>query len=429
MRSTAGHGLSPSRRTLANGLTSLVQRTSTHPAVTLAVTAPAGAVCDPAHHDGLAHFVARVIDRGTASRTSSAIAETLDGRGVSLSTGVNRHVFALNCSCLAEDAPPIIDLIAEIVREPVFPAGEVETRRGEIVTAIRQDDDSPANVASDAFLELLYEGHPYGRRLRGSVDSVQAVTRQDLASFHHSRFGPAGTIVAIVGDIDTAHAEELIERAFGDWSAGVVDPPPVPPPAGPDTRRRLVIPMMDKAQVDIAYGFAGVRRQDPSYYAVLLMNNVLGQYGLGGRLGDSIRERQGMAYYAYSSLDADVAAGALTVRAGVAGDHVDRAVASIDAEVGRMQREGVTPPELADTRRYLIGSMPRLLETNDGIATFLLTAQHFGLGLDFDRRLPALLEAVTLDEVNEVAARLLRTEHASIAIAGPYADTPAGLAA
>jgi len=429
MSIAAQPGLAPVRRTFSNGLTSLIQRTSTHPAVTLAVTIPAGTVCDPDDRTGLAHFAARVIDRGTASRSSADVAEALDDRGVSLNTGVNRHLFVLNCSCLAEDAPALIDLIAEIVRDPVFPPIEVDARRAEIVTAIRQDDDNPASVAGDALQELLFAGHPYGRRLRGSLSSVQAITRHDLVEFHRQRFGPAGTAVAVVGDIDPGRAADLVERAFGGWTAGAAPPMALPAHGDAVRRQRLVIPMMDKAQADIAYGFTGVRRQDPQYYAALLMNNVLGQYGLGGRLGDSIRERQGMAYYAYSSLDADLAAGALTIRAGVAGNDVDRTIASIDAEVSHMQREGVTPDELADARRYLVGSKPRLLETNDGIATFLLTAEHFGLGLDFDRRLPALLEAVTLDDVNAAAARLLRTDHASVAIAGPYAGTPAGLAA
>jgi zinc protease len=186
--------------------------------------------------------------------------------------------------------------------------------------------------------------------------------------------------------------------------------------------------MMNKSQADIAYGFAALRRRDPDYYAALLMNNVLGQYGLGGRLGDSIRERQGMAYYAYSSFDGNVAEGPLVIRAGVAAENVDRALASIDEEVGRMAVEGITPEELADAKRYMIGSMPRVLETNTGIATFLLTAEFYGLGLDFDRRLSELIDQVTLDDVNAVARRLLAVERAAIVVAGPYGDRTAGTA-
>jgi zinc protease len=172
-------------------------------------------------------------------------------------------------------------------------------------------------------------------------------------------------------------------------------------------------------QSDIAYGYAALRRLDPDHYALVLMNNVLGQYGLGGRLGDSIRERQGMAYYVFSSYDGNVAEGPLVVRAGVAPQNVERAVASIDEEVGQLLRDGVTPAELADAKRYLTGSLPRQLETNGGIASFLQSAEFFGLGLDLDRRLPGLFAAVSLDDVRAVTARVLDPDRATIVVAGP----------
>jgi zinc protease len=149
---------------------------------------------------------------------------------------------------------------------------------------------------------------------------------------------------------------------------------------------------------------------------------VFGQYSIGGRLGDSIRERQGMAYYASSSLDANVAPGPLVIRAGVNPANVDRAVASIDAEIVRLVRDGLTQKELDDSRRYLIGSIPRALETNAAIANFLQTEEFFGLGLDYDARLPDLLGAVTLDQANTAARRALDPDRATLVIAGPYED-------
>ena len=180
--------------------------------------------------------------------------------------------------------------------------------------------------------------------------------------------------------------------------------------------------MPGKVQSDIAYGFTSVTRSDPRYYALTLMNTVLGQYAMGGRLGDSIRERQGMAYYVFSGFDANVAEGPLMVRAGVNPSNVARAIASIDEELTRMAHDGVMPSELADAKRYLIGSMPRMLETNGGIAGFLHSADFFGLGLDFDQRLPGLLDAVTLEEVHEVARTFLAPDRAAIVVAGPPAD-------
>ena len=178
--------------------------------------------------------------------------------------------------------------------------------------------------------------------------------------------------------------------------------------------------MMSKAQADIAYGFTSIARSDPAFFAYTLMNNVLGQYSLGGRLGDSIRERQGMAYYVFSGFDAGVIPGPLMVRAGVGPENVARAVSSIDEELTRMASEGPTDDELTESRQYLIGSMPRTLETNAGIATYLQTVEFFGLGLDYDLRYPDLLRAVTRDEVHEAARRTLDPSRAALFVAGPF---------
>ena len=150
------------------------------------------------------------------------------------------------------------------------------------------------------------------------------------------------------------------------------------------------------------------------------MNNVLGQYGIGGRLAQSIRERQGMAYYAGSVFEAGHIAGPLLVRAGGNGANVDRAVGSIETEVAGLARDSATDEEVTNAKRYLCGAMPRSLETNAGIARFLQAAHHFDLGLDHDRRLPGLVDAVTVDSVAESARRSLVSEQAALVIAGPY---------
>jgi zinc protease len=150
------------------------------------------------------------------------------------------------------------------------------------------------------------------------------------------------------------------------------------------------------------------------------MNHAFGQYSMSGRLGDSIRERQGMAYYVSSTLDANVAPGPLAIRAGVSPANVDRAVASIDEEIIRLVSDGITAKELDESRRYLVGSIPRALETNAAIANFVQIAEFFGLGLDYDVRLPDLLGAVTLEQANAAARRALAPDRATVVIAGPY---------
>jgi zinc protease len=419
MTTFAQRGLSPTRRVLPNGAVVSVKESSTTPAVTISAAVRAGSIYDPPERLGLATLVSRVIDRGTAGRTADQLADELDNRGVSLHVAVTRHLMILTCTCLGEDFEIIFDLLADIMRRPIFPEEEVVRRRGEIITALRQDEDNPAVRAGDGLLELLYPHHPYGRRPKGTMESIESIERQDLVEFHAARFAPAALSVVIVGDVPGSRALMAAEIGFGDWQAAALpgaDVPAIDPPAA---RQQLVLPMPNKAQVDVAYGFVAVRRSDPSYYACSVMNNILGQYGLGGRLADSIRDRQGMAYYAFSTLEANLYPGPLVIRAGISPSNVDRTVASIDEEVARMAADGVTEQELQDTRRYLVGSIPRMLETNAGIAAFLQMTEHFGLGSDYDQRLPDLLAAVTRADVHDAARRLLHPDRASVVIAGP----------
>jgi len=415
-------GLSPTREVLANGVTILSKQTTTTPAVTLhASLLVAGSTSDPASLAGLAHFVSRTIDRGTTRLSADEIAEELDGRGVSLSVSVGRHALSLIATCLSEDFDAILSLLAEIVTTPTFPAVEVDRRRGEIVTMIRQDEDNPAAVATDGLMAMLYgKSHPYGRPIRGTVDIVEGIDRAALQRFHAEHIAPDAMTLAIVGDVEPGRTLDVASRALGHWTAMRIEKPTWPPLPGAFGRRTRTIPMMNKSQTDIAYGFTSIARSDPAYYAYSLMNNILGQYSLGGRLGDSIRERQGMAYYVSSALDANVIPGPLMIRAGVNPSNVERAVQSIDAELTALLASGPTAEEVVESKQYLIGSMPRTLETNAGIASFLQTIERFDLGLDYDVRMPGLLRAVSRDEVHEAAKRALDPSKAAIVVAGPY---------
>ena len=417
-------GLAPTRHALANGVTVLAKESRTIPAVTISAALQAGSLYDPSDRSGTANFLSRVIDRGTADRSAEAIAAALDLGGVSLGIGVTRHALTLRCTCLTEDFESILGLVAEIVRSPTCPDAEVATRRGAIQTGLRQDRDNPSVRVIEGLMAALYPGgHPYGRPANGTAESVDRIDPTALIGFHAARVAPSTLSLVIAGDVSAEAAIGAAERRLSDWEASPGPEPSLAAPPVPESRRRVVIPMMNKAQADIAYGFTTIRRADSTYYATWLMANILGQYGMGGRLGQSIRERQGMAYYALCAFEANVVPGPLVIRAGVSGANVDRAVASIDEELTKMAAGGVTDDELADSKRYLIGSIPRTLETNAAIAAFLQSIEQFDLGLDYDRRLPGLIDAVSKDEVNAAAQRILAPERAAVVIAGPYEDS------
>ena len=421
MGASATHGLDPAAIVLPNGVRVLAVRTRTTPAMTINITLDAGSMHDPEATPGLAFLLSRVIDRGTDARSVESISEDLDLRGVSLRVAVTRHVLSLSCDCLVEDFGAILSLLADVIRHPSLLEPEIETRKGEVLTAIRQDEDSPAVVALERLMMLLYGSeHPFGRRAKGSPASIETIDRDLLLLFHQGRVFPGGLSVVIAGDVETEKAIESVSGAFGDWRGEPGASIALGPPHAAAQRQRVITPMMNKSQADIAYGFTTVTRDDPAYYAYWLMANILGQYGMGGRLGHTIRERQGMAYYAFCGFEAGRIAGPLIVRAGVSAANVDRALASIDSEVSALAADGVTDDELADSKRYLIGSLPRTLETNAGIAGFLQNVQQFDLGLDHDQRLPAQIERVSRDDVNAAARTTLDVDRAAVAVAGPY---------
>ncbi len=407
-------GLAPVRSPLDNGAVVIAKYSGVTPAVTVHASFQAGTVFDPSSEHGVSHFVSRTIDRGTLTHTADEIAESLDSRGVSLAITVNRHVLSLVCTCLVEDLDAVLATLADIVMQPAM---------------IRQDEDNPATMASEGLLAMLYgdthpgDTHPYGRRPRGSVASVERIGPASLQALHAARFRPGALSLVMVGDVDPTRAVDSARLVFAPWRAGPVADLALPPPPPATGRRLRVIQMMNKAQADIAYGFTTIVRSDPSFNACWLMNNILGEYSMGGRLGGSIRERQGMAYYAFSALDANVIPGPLLIRAGVNPSNVDRALASIDEELVRMVAEGPTDQEVAESRQYLIGSMPRRLETNAGIASFLQMVEFFDLGMDYDVRIPELLRTVTRDDVHAAARAALDPAKASIVVAGPYRAT------
>jgi len=415
-------GLSPVREALANGAVLLVQQTAMAPAVTIECAFDAGSLFDPAALPGVSQLVGRVLDRGTVRRSANAISDALDDRGVALRVTTTRHRLSISCTCLTDDFPDVLAILLDVARWPIFPESELEQPRAETVTALRQDDDNPAVRALDAVAALIYgPDHPYARKAKGTFAAVERIRRDDLLAFHAAWVRPSCLTLAIVGDVEPAMAIALAAAELEDWTAAPAEHVPVTPPAPIATRRVVRIAMPGKPQSDIAYGFNTIRRLDPRYYAYWMMNNVLGQFGLGGRLADNIRERQGMAYYAYSTFDASVGEGPLIVRAGVDPAHVERTIEAIDREVQTLAAEGPTAAEVSETREYLVGSIPRLLENNPGIAAFLLTTEQYGLGLDYDRRLPALLRAVTADEIH-AAADALDPAAAAIAVAGPVDD-------
>lgn len=417
--------VAPARERLDTGMVVIVQRTDITPAATIHLALPAGGAAEPETLPGIASLTARLLDRGTTSRSAQRIDEELDERGVALRCSASRHSLSMTATCLAEDVPGVLDLLADVAIRPAFPAVQVERRRKEAITRLRQDQDNPFFRSIDALAAALYGwSHPYGRPFKGTVASVERISRDDLVAFHARTFQPQAATLAIVGDVEPGAAIGWAEAVFSDWRRGEPGAFVVPPPPPAGARRVLREEVPGKSQADIAYGFTAISRLDPRYHAYWLMNNILGEFGLGGRLAANIRERQGMAYYAFSSLESSIGVGPLAIRVGVDPADVPRALDAIDNEVLLLAALGPTPDEVDESRHYLINSIPRMFETNQSTAAFFQMVERFGLGLDYAARLPGLLGLVHTEGVAAAAAEVLRPQAATAVIAGPGDGLP-----
>ena len=409
------------RRQLANGAVVLVRENRAHHALTVRGYLPAGARGDPRGRDGLAVLAASVLTRGTARHTSQELALELDSIGASVGVSADIEGAGFSARCLAEDAGHVLDLLTEVLLRPTFPADEVEKQRAKIVTAIRESRLDTRAAADKAFRAAAYpEGHPHHRSAEGEEETVAAVARDDLAAFHRQRYRPDGLVVTVVGDIEAEWVIDRLARAFEGWMPDAAPPLPAVPAAGPAPsvqRRRVEIP--GKTQADIVLGVPGFARKSPDYYAGMMADLILGRLGLMGRLGATVRDEQGLAYYVYSQAQAGFFGGPWAVRAGVNPANVARATDGILGEIAGFHREPARGDELRDARDYVTGSLALRLETDGGLAQALLELELFDLGLDYLPRFPALIAAVTPDQMGEVARRYLRLDGYTVATAVP----------
>jgi zinc protease len=309
----------------------------------------------------------------------------------------------------------------EVVTQPTFPPDEIEKQRGRIITGIREGRLDTRVAAEKAFREAAYPPeHPYHRMSEGEEESVAAITRDDLVTFHRRHFRPEGFVVAVVGDLVPERILGRLRTLWDGWRPlGAVDTG-VPPEAGPAPsveRRTVSIP--GKTQADIVLGVPGFARTSPDFYPGVVADLILGRLGLMGRLGATVRDQEGLAYYVYSQAQAGFLAGPWAVRAGVNPRNVDRAVEGILREIRGLQREPVRDGELADAQNYLVGSLAVRLETSAGIAQALLEIELFDLGLDYLLRYPPLIRSVTPEAIGGVASRYFDLNGYTVAMAVP----------
>ncbi|UYN90672.1 MAG: insulinase family protein [Anaerolineales bacterium] len=405
---------------LANGIVVLARENPNSKAVTLRGSLLAGGLLDPDDKLGLADFTASMLMRGSAARDFQSIYDSLESIGASFGFNSGTHTTGFGGRSLAEDFGLLLQLGREALLTPTFPDEHVEKVRAQLMTGLSLRAQDTRDMASLLFDEMVYRDHPYARADEGHPHTISAITREDLVNFHKSNFGPRGMLLVVVGGISAAVAVEQIRAAFEDWQ-NPQQPVPVQLPEWQPLSARGYqrLDIAGKSQSDVIVGTGGPLRKAPDYMASSLGNNILGRFGLMGRVGDSVREKAGLAYYAYSSLGGGLGPDPWIVAAGVNPANEEQATELIFKEIDRFTTELVSEEELSDSKSNYIGSMPLSLESNGGVADALMSMERFQLGLDYYRKFPDEVNAVTRQQVLEAAAQYLKPDQMAVAVAGP----------
>lgn len=409
------------RTVLGNGVVVLGHQTDAVPMVALRASMIAGSAYETDPLAGLASITGSLLIRGTESRSFEQLSEETDSLGIALNVDPGRWTVQLSVRALSEDFPRAVEIMVDVLRRPTFPEAELEKLRGQVLTGLREQANNTAVVAARRFYELAYpEGHPYHRWPVGSEQTISGLTRDDAVAFYRQHYRPQALTVSVVGAVAFEEAVKRLEATLGDWPAlGEPVQFEVPAVTGPAKPERQDIFVAGKTQSDIVMGLPTLSRKDPDYYALSMANLILGQLGLMGRLGEDVRDRQGLAYHVGSDLQAGLGPSPWVVSAGVNPANVQRAIDSITKEVERWRNELVSESEIEHAKSYLTGRLPLALESSAGVARMLIDIEFFDLGLDYLRRYPGIVNALTRERLRDAARRWVQPEQVVTVVAGP----------
>jgi zinc protease len=371
---------------------------------------------EPEDQCGLTNLVGECIDEGTKKHGALEFAAAIESIGGAI--GANHRGGSMLCP--AENAKGGIELLREMLLEPTFPGREVRRVRGEILTEILADEDDPRSVAARRFRKEVYGKHPLGRPSQGTVKSVKRIEPKHLRRFHGEFFAPEGGYVAAAGPMEPQRMLDMLARSFGRMKGKTPKHAAMPAVAMPKEARDVHVPMA-REQVHVFLGHLGIRRTDPDFYVLSVMDHILGTGpGFTSRCSRRLRDEQGLCYSVSAGItgSAGEEPGTFTAYIGTSPEHRQKAIDGFLEEIRRIRKEPCTQQELDDVVAYLTGSFVFALERNTNLAGYAIRARRFELGFDYLHRYPDIIRSVTREQVRAAAESRLDPDRLVIVSAG-----------
>jgi zinc protease len=415
------------RVVLPNGLTLLLLENHRLPVVAVRAFVRGVRVSEPADQAGVASLTGALLEEGTPSRTGPQIAALIEDVGGEFTTDLS----GVSLRVLSGNLPLGLDVVFDCLTRPAFPAEAFERLREQAVATLEENDQQPDTKAETAFRAAVYGEHPLGRPRLGRTAMLAKLTPESCRAFHAKAFVPERTVVAVVGDFDGRRVRAEVERLTAHWKPNRSAIPTPAPPGHPKEFQQTILPMPDAAQLHFYMGHPGIRRTDPDYFKLLVMDYVLGTGpGFTDRLSAKLRDRMGLAYTVSANITSSASEepGLFVCYIGTFPDKFAVVKAAFLAEIRRLRDEPPAESEVADAKQYLLGSAAFRFSSSEQVAEQLLQIERFGLGLTFLDDFRRAVAAVTPAEVRDVARRHLRPDAMVLTAAGPIdsAGRPAG---
>lgn len=413
---------------LSNGLQVLVLEKHEVPLVQINIVIKAGSAMDPEGKSGLASMTAAMLDEGAGGRDALALADAVDFLGADLSVTPEQHATTIAIQAPVTRLDSMLSILADVALRPTFPAAELERQRRQRLTALAQQHDEARIVAQALFARTLFgEGHPYGRRSGGVEQSLRSFAVDDLRGFYRTYFRPGNAALVVVGDVSARAILPRLEAAFGRWEGATVPAPRWPEVAQVRARAVYLVDKPAAAQSEVIIGRVGVPRSSTDYYALVVMNTILGA-SFSSRLNQNLREEKGYTYGAASSFGFDRLAGPFAARAAVHTQVTDKALTEFFKELTNI-RTPVPAAELARAKNFVALRFPERFQAVAQIARQLGDLVVYDLPLDYFNTFTQRILAVTAAEVQRVARQYVDPERVVVVVVGDRAKVEAGIRA